>query len=48
MTIDQLKDNIRVIEDFPKPGIHFQDVTTLFMNPECLRDLSERLGSLTV
>lgn len=46
MTIDQLKDNIRVIEDFPKPGIHFQDVTTLFMNPECLRDLSERLYEL--
>ena len=43
MTIDELKDNIRVIEDFPKPGIHFQDITTVFMNPDCLKDLSERL-----
>lgn len=43
MTIEQLKDNIRVIEDFPKPGIHFQDVTTLFMNQECLKELSDRL-----
>ena len=24
-----LKDKIRVIEDFPKPGISFKDVTTL-------------------
>jgi adenine phosphoribosyltransferase len=46
MTIEQLKANIRVIEDFPKPGIHFQDVTTLFMNPECLKDLSDRLYEL--
>ena len=43
MTIEQLRDNIRVIEDFPKPGIHFQDITTLFMNSECLKDLSNRL-----
>ena len=43
MTIEKLKDNIRVIEDFPKPGIHFQDITTVFMNPDCLKDLSERL-----
>ncbi len=46
MTIEQLKDNIRVIEDFPRPGIHFQDVTTLFMNAECLQDLSKRLYDL--
>ena len=29
-----LKDKIRVIEDFPKPGISFKDVTTLFLDAE--------------
>lgn len=46
MTIEELKDNIRVIEDFPKPGIHFQDITTVFMKPDCLRELSQRLYEL--
>lgn len=32
-----LLENLRCIPDFPKPGIQFQDVTTLFKNPECLR-----------
>lgn len=32
-----LLDNLRVILDFPVPGIHFQDVTTLFKNPDCLK-----------
>ena len=46
MTTEQLRGNIRVIEDFPVKGIHFQDVTTLFVNPECLRELSDRLVEL--
>lgn len=46
MTTQELRDNIRVIEDFPKKGIHFQDVTTLFANPDCLKELSERLVEL--
>ena len=29
-----LKDKIRVIEDFPKPGFSFKDVTTLFLDAE--------------
>ena len=29
---------IRVIPDFPKPGILFQDITTLLLNPEAFRD----------
>ena len=32
-----LLENLRVIPDFPIPGIQFQDVTTLFKNPECLK-----------
>lgn len=46
MTIEQLKSHIRVIEDFPKEGIHFQDVTTLFGDKDCLRDLAEKLTAL--
>jgi adenine phosphoribosyltransferase len=32
-----LKDYIRTIPDFPKPGIQFRDVTTLFADPRGLR-----------
>ena len=31
--IDVISDAIRVIPDFPKPGILFQDVTTILLNP---------------
>ncbi|WOK99632.1 adenine phosphoribosyltransferase 1 [Canna indica] len=29
---------IRVIPDFPKPGIMFQDITTLLLDPKAFRD----------
>ena len=29
--------NLRVVPDFPLPGIQFQDITTLFKNPECVK-----------
>ncbi|MGF1650953.1 MAG: adenine phosphoribosyltransferase [Hyphomicrobiaceae bacterium] len=32
--MDQLKSLIRTIPDYPKPGIMFRDVTTLFRDPE--------------
>lgn len=28
--------HLRVVPDFPIPGIQFQDISTLFSNPECL------------
>ncbi|PWB72583.1 adenine phosphoribosyltransferase [candidate division GN15 bacterium] len=31
--MEQLKKYIRSVPDFPKPGINFYDVTTLFQNP---------------
>lgn len=43
MTTEQLIENIRVIPDFPIKGIMFQDVTTLFKNPKCLAEMSDRL-----
>ncbi|MDH4248225.1 MAG: adenine phosphoribosyltransferase [Deltaproteobacteria bacterium] len=35
--MDDLKALIRTIPDFPKPGIQFRDLTTLFLHPEGFR-----------
>jgi len=35
--MDQLKQFIREVPDFPKPGINFYDITTLLKHPEGLR-----------
>ena len=32
-----LMENLRCIPDFPKKGINFRDVTTLYKNAECLK-----------
>ncbi|MBX2885692.1 MAG: adenine phosphoribosyltransferase [Granulosicoccus sp.] len=32
-----IRDSIRTIPDFPKPGIQFRDVTTLFGDPQAFR-----------
>ena len=36
-------ENLRCIPDFPKKGINFRDVTTLFGNPECLQIMEDEL-----
>ena len=43
MNNEVLLKNLRTIEDFPKQGILFRDVTTLFKNPECLEIMEEEL-----
>lgn len=35
--------NLRNIPDFPIPGIQFKDVTSLFKNPDCLKELDNAL-----
>lgn len=35
--------NLRCIPDFPIKGINFRDVTTLFLNPECLEVITDEL-----
>jgi adenine phosphoribosyltransferase len=40
MNIEKLKNAVRNIPDFPIPGIQFKDVTTLFKDPELLKELS--------
>ncbi|CAN6450274.1 unnamed protein product [Victoria cruziana] len=36
--IKRIATSIRVIPNFPKPGIKFQDITTLLLNPQAFRD----------
>lgn len=43
MNIEKLSQSVRNVPDFPIPGIQFKDVTTLFKNPEILRELSDGL-----
>lgn len=38
MTSEQLRDFIRDVPDFPKPGILFKDITPLLRSPEALRE----------
>lgn len=38
-----LRENLREIPDFPKQGILFYDVTTLFKSAECLRGILDEL-----
>ena len=37
MLASELKKSIREIPDFPKPGINFYDVSTLFRNARAFR-----------
>ena len=43
MSLEQLKSAVRNIPDFPIPGIQFKDVTTLFVEPKQLKDLTREL-----
>lgn len=43
MTTEELKANLRTVKDFPIPGILFFDITTLFLNPACLREMADRI-----
>lgn len=41
-----LKQHIRTVPDFPKPGIMFYDIATLFAHPEALRSTIEQMADL--
>ena len=41
-----LLDNLRCIPDFPKKGINFRDVTTLYKNAECLQIMLDEMEAL--
>lgn len=46
MSIEKLKSSLRTVPDFPVKGILFWDVTTLFKDPDCLRELVDILYDL--
>ena len=41
-----LLDNLRCIPDFPKKGINFRDVTTLYKSAECMKIMTDALYEL--
>ena len=41
-----LIDNLRCIPDFPKKGINFRDVTTLYKNAECMKIMLDEMYEL--
>ena len=43
MSVESLKAHIRTVPDFPVKGILFWDVTTLFKDPDCLREVVDIL-----
>lgn len=44
MKAERIKASIRTIRDWPKPGINFRDVTTLFEDPAAFRAVINRLS----
>ena len=43
--MEHLKELIREVPDFPKPGINFYDITTLLKQPEGLRQVVDALSA---
>ena len=46
MNNEYLMKHLRSIEDFPKQGINFRDVTTLFKDAKCIEIMDEELYEL--
>ena len=46
MNTKLLNDNLRCIPDFPRKGINFRDVTTLYKSAECMKEMLDELERL--
>ena len=46
MNKELLISNLRTIPNFPNPGIQFKDVSTLFKDAECFREMLDELTRL--
>ncbi|MYJ24364.1 MAG: adenine phosphoribosyltransferase [Holophagales bacterium] len=44
MSAEWLKERIREVPDFPKPGVLYKDITTLLKDPVALRETADRLA----
>ena len=47
MDIEHIKKSIRNVPDFPKPGIQFQDITPLLLDPDLFNDVID-ISTVTV
>ena len=45
MISTKIKQTVRDVHDFPKPGIIFKDITTILQNPELCTDINKELAS---
>lgn len=43
MSLEKIKESIRCVPDFPKKGILFRDLTTLFKNAAAMKEVEEAL-----
>lgn len=43
MTLQEVKESFRTVQDFPKKGIRFIDFTTALKKPECIKTMSNAL-----
>lgn len=48
MDLEELRNSIRNVPDFPKPGIQFKDITTLLKDPDALKTAIEELKGYCV
>ena len=46
MNNPKLLENLRAIPDFPKKGVNFRDVTTLYKNAECMKIMVDEMYEL--
>jgi len=46
MTIEEVKKHIRDVYDFPIKGIVFKDLTTAFINPDCMKFFEDQMYEL--
>ena len=46
MTIEEVKKHIRDVYDFPIEGIVFKDLTTAFINPDCMKFFENQMYEL--
>ena len=46
MSIENIKEKIRDVKDFPQKGIIFRDLTTVFKDKDCLHAVMEELTKL--
>ena len=46
MNTKLLIDNLRSVPDFPKKGINFRDVTTLYKSAECMKEMLDEMERL--